>query len=69
MYDSSITRVNFTSCIYESKELRGPTFSLEGLQYFFISGCSMFEINNFGQTLHEIHNIFQELLYINIMDM
>ena len=25
-----------------------------------------FEINNFGQTLHEINNLFQEMFYMNM---
>ena len=27
---------------------------------------SILDINNFRQTLHEINNLFQELLYINM---
>ena len=37
---------------------RGPTLSQHHV-------WSIFEKNNFGQTLHEINNIFQERLYIN----
>ena len=40
--------------------LMGEPFNLQG------EGWSIFEMNNFGQTIHEINNLLQELFYVNI---
>ena len=40
-------------------QIRGSPFILQG-------GGSIFEINNLGQSLPEVNNIFQELFYINM---
>ena len=39
------------------KYIRGPPFNLQG------EGWSIFEINSFGQTLHEINNLLMAQVY------